>query len=264
MASADAAGQTTRSAGLLADTLLVLVGRELRIRYKGSFLGVLWAVLSPLGTVVVLHFVFTRVIPLQIPNYGAFIYSGLLPWVWFQTAVHTGATTLSDNRDLVRTPFFAKALLPGVVTATNFFLYLFALPVLLLLIVVDGVSLTPALAVLPLLWLVQGILTLGFTVLVAAIAVVVRDVQHLLGVLMLFWFYLTPVFYDMSAAPPAAAQWLALNPMAAIVSAHRTVTVFGRLPDWQPLAWWAAAGTALLVLALRAFRSLDDAFIERA
>jgi lipopolysaccharide transport system permease protein len=264
MVSAHASGQSSRSPGLLVDTLIALVSRELRIRYKGSFFGVLWAVLSPLATVAILNFVFTRVIPLEIPNYAAFLYSGLLPWVWFQSSVHTAASALVDNRDLVRTPFFAKALLPGVVTATNFLLYCFALPVLLLLIATDGVSLTPALAALPVVWLVQGILTLGFSVLVAGIAVVVRDVQHLLGVLLLFWFYLTPVFYDTSAVPPEWAGWMALNPMAAIVSAHRAVTVLGTFPDWRILFWWAIAGVALLAFSLRAFHHLDDAFIEKA
>jgi ABC-type polysaccharide/polyol phosphate export permease len=248
----------------LVDTLRALVGRELRMRYKGSFFGIVWAVLSPLGTVAVLQFVFTRILPLSTPNFSVFLYSGLLPWVWFSSAVLTGATALTDNRDLVRTPFFARPLLPAVITCTNFLLYLFAFPVLLALILVNGLPLTRALVALPAIWIVQGILTLGFTVLIAAIGVLVRDVQHLMGVVMMFWFYLTPIFYDVRQLPPDQARWFSLNPMTAIVSAHRDVTLYGRFPDWRELAYWGLISSAILGVSLLIFRTLEDAFIEEA
>lgn len=250
--------------GQLVDTLRALVGRELRTRYKGSFFGILWAILSPVGTVVILTYVFSNVLEVAIPNFGAFIYSALLPWVWFSTAVQTGSITLIENRDLVRTPFFPKPLLPGVVLCTNFLLYLFALPVLLLLLVADDVPLTRALVALPVIWIVQGILTLGFTVLIAAIGVLVRDVQHLMGVLLLFWFYLTPIFYDLSQVPDRAVRWFSLNPMTPIVSAHRAVTLYGQFPDWVQLGYWTLFGAGLLTLSLGVFRALEDAFIEEA
>jgi lipopolysaccharide transport system permease protein len=251
-------------AGQLLDTLRALVGRELRVRYKGSIAGILWAVLSPLGTVIILEFVFSKVLTVGVPNFGAFIYSGLLPWVWFSTAVQSGSSTLSENRDLVRTPFFAKALLPGVVVCTNFLLYLFAFPVLLLLLVSDEVAVTGALVALPAIWLVQAILTLGVTVFIAAIGVLVRDVQHLMGVVLLFWFYLTPIFYSLEQVPPESARWFLMNPMAPIVTAHRDVTLFGRFPDWVQLGYWTLGGVAMLVTSLLIFRALEDAFIEEA
>jgi len=242
----------------------VLVERELRVRYKGSFFGIMWAILSPLGTVAILQFVFSRVLTVNVPNFGAFIYSGLLPWVWFSVAVQTGAATLMENRDLVRTPFFTKSLLPAVVTCTHFLLYLAALPVLLLLVAMTDQSLTTTLLVLPVIWAIQALLTLGFTLLVAAIGVLVRDVQHLIGVVLAFWFYLTPIFYDLGSMPDDVRQWLELNPMTAIVSAHRAVTLYGDYPDWSALAGCAAIGGVLLAASLAIFRALEDAFIEHA
>lgn len=252
------------SVGHLVDTLRALVGREFRMRYKGSFFGVVWAVLSPLGTVVVLQIVFGKILTFATPHFGAFMYSALLPWVWFQAAVQTSATTLADNRDLVRTPFFAKPMLPGAVTCTNFLLYLFALPVLLGLLMVDGVQITRALAALPVIWLVEGILTLAFTVLIAAIGILFRDVQHLMGVVLMFWFYLTPIFYDLKQVPPDLARWFSLNPMAMIVSAHRDVMLYGKFPNWLELGWWGLIGAAILAGSLTIFRQLEDAFIDEA
>lgn len=251
-----------RSAGYLYDIVFTLVGRELRIRYKGSLLGILWAILSPLGTVAILHLLFTRIVPLNIPNYAAYIYSGLLPWTWFQAAVQTGAATLLDNRDLVRTPFFPRPMLPVVVTSTNFMLYLLALPVLLLLLVVEGIAFTPALLLLPLIWLVLLLFTLACTLLVAALGVLIRDVQHLLGVGLLLWFYLTPIFYDIDRISPSTARWFALNPLAVLVGAHRAVTLGGTMPDWTLLGGWTLASGALLAASLLVFRALEDAFVE--
>jgi len=248
----------------LIDTLRMLVARELRIRYKGSFFGILWAVFSPLGAVVILQFVFTRILTIAIPHFAAFMYSAYLPWVWFQSSVQTSASALTDNRALVRTPFFAKTLLPWAVTCTNFLLYLLALPVLLGLLVYDGVPLTPALVALPAVWMALWILTLGFSMLVAAIGSIVRDVQHLITVVLLFWFYLTPIFYDLNQAPPDLARLFQLNPMAAIVMAHRDVTLYGRFPDWISLGSVSAVSAGVLVVGLILFRSLEDVFVEEA
>jgi lipopolysaccharide transport system permease protein len=248
--------------GLLYDTLHALVLRELHVRYKSSLLGLLWAVLSPLGTVAILHLLFTRIVPLGIPHYAAFIYSALLPWTWFQSAVQTGAGTLIDHRDLVRKPFFPRPLLPAVVTASHFLLYLLALPVLLALLLVEGVRPAPILLLLPVVWLVQAIFALACTTLVAALGALVRDVQHLLGLVLLLWFYLTPIFYDLDRVKSAQARWLLLNPMAVLVQAHRTIALDGRQPDWAALGACALVGAALLAAALAVFRALEHLVVE--
>lgn len=257
-----AARGISTSPGQLFDTLRVLVGREFRVRYKGSALGIIWAVLNPLGTVLVLQYVFTNVLTFAAPHFSAFMYSAMLPWVWFQSAVQLAASTMSDNSALVRTPFFSKPLLPWTLTCTNFLLYLFAMPVLLILILNDGLRLTPALFALPAIWIAQWILTLGFTVLIAAIGVLVRDIQHLMTVVLLFWFYLTPIFYDVHQVPAAAAPWFSYNPMTPIVTAHRAVTVYGQFPDWSSLVSVTIVGAVLFMISIRIFNQLEDAFID--
>jgi ABC-type polysaccharide/polyol phosphate export permease len=130
--------------------------------------------------------------------------------------------------------------------------------------VVNGVPLTRALVALPVIWIVEGLLTLAFTVLIAAIGVIVHDIQHLMGVLLLFWFYLTPIFYDLGRVPPDLSDWFTLNPMTAIVEAHRAVTLYGRFPNWIQLGTVGIVSVALLAASLVVFRTLEDAFIEAA
>ena len=252
----------TRSSGYSLDVMTTLVGRELSLRYKGSLLGLLWAILSPLGTVFVMHLLFTRILPLNIPHYAAFVYCGLLPWTWFQAAVQTSSATLIDNRDLVRKPFFPRPLLPAVVTTTNLILYLLALPVLLVILTVEGLPLAPTLALLPLVWLVQAIFTFACAILFAALGVLIRDVQHLLGVVLLLWFYLTPIFYDLDRVAPVQASWLRLNPMTVIAQAHRSLALYGQMPDWGALIRTGLVGLGLLGLSVAIFRALEDMFVE--
>ena len=251
-----------RQLGYSSDVVSILIGREFKIRYKGSWLGIAWSILSPLGPVAVLHILFTTMLPLNIPHYAAFVYSGLLPWTWFQATVQTSATTLIDNRDLVRKPFFPRTLLPAVVTGTNFLLYLLALPVLFILLLIDGIALTPALLVLPVVWLVLAIFALSWSMFIAAIGVLVRDVPHLLGVIMLLWFYMTPIFYDTAQLSPETQSNLNLNPMAALIQAHRMITLQGQMPDWQALGGSFLLSIILFMLGLFVFRALNDSFAE--
>jgi lipopolysaccharide transport system permease protein len=251
-----------RRAAYVYDVLNILVGRELRIRYKGSALGILWALLSPLGTAAILYLLFSRVLPLGIPNFASFLYSGLLAWTWFQSSVFTAAASLNDNRDLVRKPFFPSELLPGVVTTTNFVLYLLALPVMFGLLLLEGLPLSPVLGLLLLVWLGLGLFTLACAILVAALGVLVRDLQHILGVGMLLWFYMTPIFYDPLRISPEAARWVMLNPMAVLVQAHRSVLLYGQTPDLPSLGAVILLSVLLLAGSLALFRGLQDIFVE--
>ena len=248
--------------GLLYDILHALVVRELHVRYKNSVLGILWAVLSPLGTVAILHLLFTRIVPLGIAHYASFVYAGLLPWTWFQSGLYTAAGTLLDHRDLVRKPFFPRPLLPAVVTVSNFLLYLLAFPVLLALLALEEVWPGPVLLLLPAVWLVLAVFTLACATLVAALGALIRDVQHLLGVVLVLWFYLTPIFYDIDRIESSQARWLLLNPMAVLVQAHRAIAFEGRPPDWAALGACALVSGVLLAAALLVFRALEHLVIE--
>jgi len=244
------------------DTTRALLARELRIRYKGSAFGILWAVLSPLGTVAVLHLVFASILPLGVPHFALFLYLGMWPWTWLQASIDTGATTLLDNRDLVRTPFFPHVMLPVIVTGTNFVLYLFALPVLAVFMRTEGIAPSPLLGVLPLVWAAQGLFVLACVVLFAALSVVVRDVRHLLGVLLMLWFYCTPIFYEVGQVPAGLRGWLAINPMTTFIEAHRDVVMYQRMPDWPAVAAWACGSCLVIWAGLGLYRVLQDQFIE--
>jgi ABC-2 type transport system permease protein len=251
-----------RSLEQLWDTVSTLLARDLRVRYKGSTIGFLWAILSPIGTVAILHFVFTRILPLTVPNYALFLYLGLWPWTWLQSSIDTGSSTLLDNRDLVRTPFFRHAILPVIATGTNFILFLLAVPVLVGFMRLEGVAPSPLLLVLPLVWVAQGLFILACTVIFAALSVIVRDVKHLLGVVMMMWFYCTPIFYDVGRIPGNLAWWLSANPMTAFVDAHRAIVLNQQMPNWPVIGAWALGSSVVLWAGVSLYHVLQDQFIE--
>jgi lipopolysaccharide transport system permease protein len=246
----------------LLDLLYELVLRDLKLRYRRSVLGIFWTLLNPLAQLLVLSLVFGRVLPLNIPNYPLFLFTGLLVWNWFQASLHAGAASIVDNRDLVRRPGFPAAVLPVVTVAANFIHFLLALPVLLGFMFLSGVPLSPAFLTLPLIFAVQFLLCLSLIYFLAALQVTFWDTQYLVGILLYLGFYLTPVFYDIAALPPPLQSLYRLNPLVPLLDANRSVFVDAAWPALTPLVWVGLFSAILLRLTYRVFRQASLRFAE--
>jgi ABC-type polysaccharide/polyol phosphate export permease len=225
-----------------------LVRRDFRFRYHDSSLGLAWSLLLPLTQLLVLVFLFQRVVPLGIDAYPAFVFSGLLPWSWFSGCLGGAGALFVGNRDLVRRPAFDPATLVVVSTLANLVAYLVSLPILLGVCALYDRYPSPALLWLPLVLLIEELLIVGCCLVVATLNVFYRDVQHLVGVLLTLLFYLTPVFYRSDAAAEAYRLAFTLSPIAVLVDAHRQIFLHGAAPAPGPLL--LAATTSGLVCAL--------------
>lgn len=232
-----------RSAIHLVDLARELVGRDLKLRYKRSLLGLAWSLLNPLLQLLVFTVVFQWVLPLKIPNYSVFLFTGLLAWNWFNGALYAGTSVVVDNGDLVRHPGFPIGVLPFVSVASHWLHFLLALPVLGVFLAVAGIWPTWAWLALPVIMLVQFAFTLSLVYVLAAVHVLFRDAQYLLGVALLLGFYLSPVFYDIASVPERFRPLYWLNPLAMLIDAYRAVLLRGETPRLLPLL-------ALLVVAL--------------
>jgi lipopolysaccharide transport system permease protein len=224
-----------------------LVRRDFRLRYQGSTLGLAWSLLLPLTQLVVLVFLFERVVPLGIAGYPAFVFSGLLPWTWFSGCIAGAGTLFLGNRDLVRRPDFDPIVIVLVSTLSNLLGYLVGVPILLAVCAAYGAPVTPALLALPGLLLIEGVLILGLSLVIATLNVFYRDVQHIAGVALTLLFYLTPVFYRGPEAGERLQLLFTLSPIAVVVQAHRAIFLQGELPGVGALL--TAALTSTLVCA---------------
>ncbi|MEZ4586200.1 MAG: ABC transporter permease [Gemmatimonadales bacterium] len=197
-AAADARAPRLR---YLADLLVVLVGRDIKLRYKRSAMGLAWTLLNPLAELLVLWFVFRVVLPIDTPNYTAFLFIGILIYGWFQASLLFAAGSVVGGRELIRQPGFPPAILPVVTVTSSLIHLLLAFPILAVLLAMSDVRIGSTAFWLPAVLAVQYALTLSFSYLVAALHVRFRDTQYLLKVTLQFLFYLSPVFYPASAVP---------------------------------------------------------------
>jgi ABC-2 type transport system permease protein/lipopolysaccharide transport system permease protein len=239
-----------------------LVWRELRLRYHGSVLGASWVVLQPLAQLVTLVFLFSRVVPLGIEAYPAFVFSGLLPWAWFSASLAAAGGAFVGNRDLMRRPGFTPALLVVVNVGANLLAYVASVPLLLLVLLANGRVPGVELLLVPLVLLVEGLLVVGLALAVATANVFYRDVQQLVVVALGLLFYLTPVFYRPEPAGAAARIVFAVNPMAAIVAAHRNLWL-GTPVEWTALAGAATTAAGACLCGWLVYRRFADELVDR-
>lgn len=217
------------------DLLLHLVKRDFVLRYKRSALGVLWSLLVPLAQLLVLVFIFTRIVPLKIEDYPAFLFSALLPWTWFSTCLGSAGSIFYDNRDLMFQPNFDPFVLVVVNILSNLLIYLTALPVLMVLLLLYGRTPTSALLFWPFLVLIQGCLTVGLSLIIATLNVFYRDVEHSIGVALLLLFYMTPVFYEAETISGHLSIIYTINPISGLITHYRAIFFFGRNPEMVSL-----------------------------
>ncbi len=209
-----------------------LVMRELKARYKNSFLGVLWSLLTPLGLMLIFTAIFTAQGG-QLREYPIFILTGMIPWQFFSGALISGTTAVIGNSSLIKKVYFPRELLPIASLLSNLVNFLIAFGVLIIFLYIFGIGLTIHVLWVPIILLTQIIFTLGLCLLLGAITVLYRDVLMILNVVMLAWFFITPIIYPLSTlskqviilgrAIESARIMRWLNPMASIVDAYRTV-----------------------------------------
>jgi lipopolysaccharide transport system permease protein len=246
----------------LFDLLRELVQRELKIRYKRSVLGLFWALVVPLAQLLVFGFLFGQVVPMHVARFSSYVFCGLLVWSWFQSSLAMAAGSITDNRELIRRPGFPAAVLPGVTVTTNLIHFVMASPILLVFLLRDGTHLGPTALALPLLIGLQFILTLSLAYFVATLNVTFRDTGHIVGLLLMLLFYLTPVFYESSAVPAAYQPIYRLNPLVYLLDAYREILLNGELPGLAPSLAIAGLAVALLWLGHRAFSRASGHFVE--
>ena len=156
-----------------------LVRRDFVLKYKGSFLGVLWSIILPLFELLVLVFVFGKVINLRIEGYPAYVFTTLLPWNWLSLSLASAGGLFVGNRDLIRRPNCEPVFLVLVGALSNLVNYIMFLPILILLLIIYGRGPTTLLLIFPLLICIQTILIVGLGLIIATANVFYRDVQHL-------------------------------------------------------------------------------------
>ncbi|MFQ5420486.1 MAG: ABC transporter permease [Anaerolineae bacterium] len=244
------------------DMLLMWIFREIRVRYKQSFLGAAWAILQPL----VLMLMFTTVFSLMakfptdgIP-YPVFSYTALLPWTLFATSVSFGVSSLINNLNLVTKTYFPREVLPMGVVGAAIFDYLIASTIFFVMLLIYDIPITIHFLWIPALLVIQIFLMLGVILLGAALTVFYRDIRFVVPLGVQLWLYATPIIYPVSLVPERLRTLYMLNPMAGIVESYRQVLLRGEPPVFSDLAVTTAVSVILFFVSYAIFKRLEVSF----
>ncbi len=255
----------TRYRGLIQS----LVARELKARYRGSFLGFFWSFINPLLLLLVYSFVFTVVMPSahdeRIEPYALFMFCGILPWTWFSSSLNEAAGVLISGGNLIKKVLFPAEILPIVTVLANMIHFFFGLVILAGFLVYYQRPLDlPGLALFPVAVAIQLILTLGFALLLSALTVHFRDIRDILSNLLTFWFFATPIIYPWFLFK---GKWqeklLNLNPFTHLAISYQEILFFaGPVGHVKLLMLLGVISVAFFLFGYFVFDRLRDTFAE--
>ena len=238
------------------------IKKEIRGKYKGSWLGVIWTFLNPLLMLAVYAFVFPYILRVQVENYTIFMIVALIPWTFFTTAVISGASCINISGALLKKVYFPREIIPLSVTLSQLINYLITCLIMFCFIFFSGVGFSIHFLYFPLIVLIQFLLTLGINFILSSITVFVNDVAHFVQIAMTLGFYATPIVY-LSSMLPDKFQWVMhVNPMAVLVEAYRSVLYHHRAPDAHWLIIWGVLSLIILVFGYLIFKKLEKTFVE--
>ena len=236
------------------DLIWPLARRMTLARYRGSALGLLWALLTPAVMIAVFTFLFAgvfgaRFTPEGTPlDYALYLFCGLLPWTAFSETLQQSSGLVVAHANLVKRVVFPLETLPVAQALAALAAQLFGTVALLLATLVIRHELHPTALWLPVLLVPQVLLTLGGAWLVASLGVFIRDTAQVLGLVLMAWLYLTPIIYPEAVVPARFRPALELNPLTPLVRSYRRTLLEGAPPDWAGLAYTSALALAAFVL----------------
>lgn len=248
--------------------ILGSVRRELQSKYRNSLLGGFWLVLPPLAQIFVYTLIFSQIMPARLPGvassfgYSIYLCAGILTWGLFAEIVSRSMNVFIENANLIKKLSFPRISLPFIVimgAGVNFAI-IFGL-FTLFLILTGSFPGWSFLAIVPLL-VVQILFSIGIGVTLGVLNVFFRDVGQFFGVVLQFWFWLTPIVYPPSILPGQMRSLMEFNPMAVLIGGYQRVLVNGEWPDWGGVAAVAVLSVALCALALRLFRLRSGEMVD--
>jgi lipopolysaccharide transport system permease protein len=236
------------------DLMRFLVSRDIKVRYKQTALGALWALIQPVVTMLVLHLFFGKLLGMadrvgDVP-YPVFLYAGLLPWTLFASSITASSNSLVNNSHILTKVYFPRIMVPLASVGSPLLDYGIAFGVLLGMMAWFDVPFTAGLLLIPVLVVTTIICVMGVGLVLASMTVSYRDIRHAVPFLVQTWFFVTPVIYPAKLLPESVAWLYQLNPMVGPIEAFRAVIV-GSPIDY--VGWATSTGVGLVLLVAGVF-----------
>jgi len=248
--------------------LINLTKKELKVKYRGSALGFLWSLLNPILLTLVYFFVFSVVMKFDIKEFAVFLISALLPWNFLANSINLGVSSVVGNSVLVKKIYFPREILPLSIVFSNLVNFMLELVALFIFLGIMQYPFYKILYYLPLVIIVQLFLVVGITFIASSLNVVFRDIQHLITIFMLIWFFGTPIIYPISMVPKNFQIFFIANPMSVITIFYRNILYGVKFPELMIFPSIRAVSVAIAVSILIffagyfLFKKLEPKFAE--
>jgi lipopolysaccharide transport system permease protein len=250
------------------ELLFSLTKKELKVKYRGSVLGFFWSLLNPILTMLVYTFVFSIVLRGGIKQFAVFLICALLPFNFLSNSVNYGSGCIISNSNLVNKIYFPREIIPLSIVLSNLVNFFFELAALFIVLGIMGYKFYIYLYLLPVLIFIQFFLVVGMTFLVSALNVFFRDLQHLITIIMMVWFFGTPIIYPLSMVPEKYQVFLKINPMTIYADYYRNIFYYVKYTESagfpSTVDTLAAVGITFLIFFVGyfVFKRLEPRFAE--
>ena len=245
------------------ELLRFLVVRDIKVRYKQTVLGGLWAVLQPFMSMVIFTIFFGHLakVPSDGLPYPIFVYTALLPWQFFSGGISSSGNSLVANSHLISKVYFPRMIIPAASLGAGFLDFLIAFVLLLVMMVYYGVFPGAALLLFPFLMILVALAALGVGMILAALNVSYRDFRYVIPFLVQFWLFATPVIYPASMVPEQWRWLINLNPMAGLITGIRSALL--NLPvSWTDIWISGTISLLLFVTGIFFFKKMERRFAD--
>ena len=238
------------------------VKKEIRGKYKNSFLGVLWSFLNPLLQIAVYAIVFPLILKNTQENYVIFLCCGLIPWTFFSTAISKSAFTMIENGNILKKVYFPREILPISVVTSEAVNFIISTIIIMAFVIFGGLGLTKYVIYYPIVLIAQYIITLAISLIISSVTVYFRDLQHLVGVALQLLFYATPIVYASETIPENFKWILEINPMTYIINGYRDIFYNQQVPEIVPILILIVIGIVATIISYVIFNKLQRGFAE--
>jgi ABC-2 type transport system permease protein len=255
----------TRAVVAYRRILWLLIVRDLKVRYAGSFLGYLWTILDPLLMTGVYWFVFTQVFHRNRPGeqpYIVFLILGLLGWQWFSATITDTTKALVSDSQLVRSTNIPREIWVIKSVGSKGVEYLFSLPVLAFFMVLYRKTPSHFIVLYPLAVITEAVLLIGLGLILASVTVLVRDLQRIIRIVLRVMFYLSPIVYSLRSLAPNLRRIFALNPLTGIIESYRALAFPKDFAGWHVVEASVVISFVLLAVGVVVFNRLESAFLK--
>jgi len=239
------------------------VKKEVRSKYKNSFLGVLWSFLNPLLQIIVYAIIFSLILKNKQDNYAIFLCAGLIPWTYFSISINKSAFTIIENGNIIKKVYFPREIIPISVVTAETINFLISTLIILGFVIFGGIGISKYILYYPLVLIAQYLVILAISFIISSICVYFRDLQHFIGIILQLLFYATPIVYSQDSIPPEYQWILKYNPMTYIVNAYRNIFYYKTAIDLKSIILLIIIAIGGCVCGYWIFSKLQKGFAEQ-